>query len=53
MQTAVYAIRRISTGERLTYRFRTRKELLERHPLRSFPCPVETYRTTQNLPKGR
>ena len=50
-KTTVWAIRKVETGERLTYRFRSRRELLERHPLQRFICPVEVYRTTQDLPR--
>lgn len=52
-RTTVWAVRRADTQERLTYRFRSRRELLERHPLKRFTVPVEVYRTTQDLPRQR
>lgn len=50
-RTTVWAIRRVG-GDRITYRYRSRRELLERHPLQRFPYPVEVYRTTQDLPNS-
>lgn len=53
-QTTVYAVRDAETGERLTYRYRSRRDLLDRRPLASFDHTgrvVEVYRTTQDLPR--
>lgn len=53
-KTTVFALRDTETKERLTYRYRTVKELLERAPLSSFDHTgriVEIYRTSQDLPR--
>jgi hypothetical protein len=52
-RTTVWAVRNTDTGERLTYRYRSLRELRDAHPLRRFEHtgqPVEYYRTTQDLP---
>lgn len=49
----VYAWRDAETGERLTYRYRSLRDLLEARPRHRFDHTgriVEVYRTTQDLP---
>lgn len=52
-RTTVWAIRDAETRERLTYRYRSRRELLERNAGRFEHTGrvVEAYRTTQDLPR--
>ena len=53
-KTTVYALRDAETKERLTYRYRTIRELLEHHPVNGFDHTgriVEVFRTTQDLPQ--
>lgn len=55
-RTTVWAIRDAETKERLTYRYRSCRELLERAPLSRFDHTgrvVEVYRTSQDLPRIR
>lgn len=52
--TTVWAIRDVETRERLSYRYRSRDELLAKHPPAKFEHTgrvVEVYRTTQDLPR--
>jgi hypothetical protein len=53
-RTTVYAWRDAESGERLTYRYRTIRELTDARPCHAFDHTgrvVEIYRTTQNLPR--
>lgn len=53
-KTRVYAVRDAETKERLSYRYRSIRELREKAPLRRWDHTgriVEVYQTTQNLPR--
>lgn len=53
-KTTVYAIRDAETKERLTYKYRTVRELTDARRLSEFDHTgrvVEIYRTTQDLPR--
>ena len=51
-RTTVWAVRDSDTKERLSYRYRSLRELRDEHPLSNYSHtgrPVEYYRTTQDL----
>jgi hypothetical protein len=51
MKTTVWAVRNAETGERLSYRFRAKRDALEWAQGRDFMGLVlQVYRTTQDLP---
>lgn len=55
-RTTVWAVRNCDTGERISYRYRSLRELRSICPLSRYDhtgVPVEYYRTTQDLPRQR
>jgi hypothetical protein len=54
MKTTVWAVRDAETGERLSYRFRARRDALAWARGRDFLGRVlQVYRTTQDLPPAK
>jgi hypothetical protein len=55
-KTTVYAVRDVETGQRLSYRYRSRRDAIEcRNYIASASGKgdnLEVYRTTQDLPKA-
>jgi hypothetical protein len=52
-KTTVYAVRKVATKERLTYRYRSHRDALDllRQMQHRTTEPLEVYRTTQDLPR--